>query len=76
MSMTELQSGTRVALLRMPEVLRRTGWSRSSLLRLIARGEFPSSCSLGSRAVAWEEAAVETYIRARIGAPSKARVKI
>ena len=39
--------------LRLHEVLRLTGLSRSSLYRKVSAGEFPASVSLGERAVAW-----------------------
>ena len=39
--------------MRRPEVQRTTGLSRSSLYRLIAKGEFPSSIRICTNSVAW-----------------------
>jgi prophage regulatory protein len=48
-----------------PEVLRKTGLSRS---RLYADGNFPRRVQLGARGVAWVEAEVDEWIQARIEA--------
>lgn len=53
-------------LLRLKEVLKRTGLGRSYTYRLIAEGQFPKSVPLGGRSVAWVEEEVEEWILARI----------
>jgi prophage regulatory protein len=53
-------------LLRLKEVLNRTGLGRSYTYRLIAEGKFPKSVPLGGRSVAWVEEEVEEWILARI----------
>jgi prophage regulatory protein len=53
-------------LLRLPEVKRRTGLSRSSIYGQISNGTFPHSVSIGARAVAWVEDEVEEWINQRI----------
>ena len=45
----------RIALLRLPDVQKLTGLSRSSIYRLEALGEFPKRVRLSERAVAWRE---------------------
>lgn len=55
-------------LLRMVEVERQTGISRSQLYRLIAAGDFPRSVSLYGRSKAWVESQVQAWIAARIAA--------
>jgi prophage regulatory protein len=50
------------AVLRLPEVKRRTGLSRSSIYNRIAKGEFPRGFSLGGRARGWLESAIEEWI--------------
>ncbi len=50
-------------LLRLPEVLSRTGLSRSTLY---ADQQFPKSVKVGQRAVAWPEDEIEAWINARI----------
>jgi prophage regulatory protein len=49
-------------LLRLPEVLRRTGLSRSTLYVLMADNLFPRSVHLSARSVAWREEEVEHFI--------------
>jgi len=52
-------------LLRLPEVLRLTGLSRSTLYRKIKAGEFPRPVKLGKRAVGWRESEVIAWINGR-----------
>lgn len=53
---------------RLPVVMARTGLSRSSIYRQIASGTFPPPVKLGERISAWEAAAVDQWILARLGA--------
>jgi len=53
-------------LLRLAEVMARTGQSRSSLYLAINRGSFPKQILIGSRAVGWVEEEVESWIQDRI----------
>lgn len=55
-------------LIRPPEVYARTGLGRSRVYEEIARGEFPKPVRIGERAVAFVEAEVEDWIKARIAA--------
>jgi prophage regulatory protein len=50
--------------LRLPEVKRRTGLSRSSIYNRIAEGTFPRGFSLGGRARGWLESDIEGWITA------------
>ena len=52
--------------LRLPEVLKRTGLSRSTIYVRLAAGCFPQPVSLGGRAVGWIEAEVDEWVRERI----------
>ena len=54
--------------LRLPEVLARTGLSRSTIHVRLEQGRFPRPVSLGGRAVGWIEAEVDEWIRQRIAA--------
>lgn len=54
------------ALIRRPEVERRTGLKRSSIYAMMKAGVFPRAVSLGDRAVAWVEDEVDAWIRERI----------
>ena len=53
-------------ILRLPEVKRRTGLSRSTIYLRVASGAFPSPVSLGARAVGWLEPEVDAWIAAQI----------
>ena len=53
-------------LLRLKEVCRRTGKSRSDIYRCIAEGRFPAPVKLGERSSAWVEAGVSDWVAARI----------
>lgn len=51
---------------RLPEVMRRTGLSRSTIYELIGREQFPTQILLGPRAVGWVAEEVSDWIGARI----------
>ena len=62
--------------IRLPEVLSRTGFGRTSIYRKMEDGSFPKSLKLGgapkdpnefdSRAIAWIEEEVDQWIESRI----------
>ena len=58
-------------ILRLPEVRRSTGLSRSTIYARIAEGRFPKPVSLGGRAVGWIEAEIEEWLEQRIEASRK-----
>jgi prophage regulatory protein len=53
-------------ILRQVEVLRRTGFSRSTLYLRIGKGEFPRQVALGARAVGWVQEEVDAWIAKRM----------
>ncbi len=53
-------------MLRLPQVLKRTGLAKSSLYEKISKGEFPAPVKLGSRASGWLEHEVEEHNQALI----------
>ena len=55
-----------IRFLRLPEVMKRTGLSRSTIYVRLAAGCFPRPVALGSRAVGWIEAEVEEWVAERI----------
>ena len=65
-SLTGKESPVRVRILRLPEVLRRTGLSRSTIYVRLDQGRFPRPVSLGARAVGWIDVEVDEWIRERI----------
>jgi predicted DNA-binding transcriptional regulator AlpA len=55
-------------LIRLPEVLRRTGMSRSWLYDAMRTGSFPTPVRIGERAVAWHEADLTQWLASRVRA--------
>ena len=55
-----------LSILRLNEVKRRTGLSRSSIYAKIAEGDFPSQVSLGKRAIGFVESEIDGWIAQRI----------
>ena len=55
-----------LSILRLTEVKKRTGLSRSSIYAKIAEGEFPSQVSLGKRAIGFVEAEIDSWIAQQI----------
>ena len=63
-------------IIRLPEVMSRTGYGRTSIYRKMEDGSFPKSLKLGgppldpsvfdSRAIAWIEEEVDQWIESRI----------
>ena len=51
-------------LLRLPDVLRRTGLSRATIYRKADKGEFPAPRRIGANSVAWYESDVAAWIAA------------
>ena len=61
-------------LLRINEVITRTGLSRSTLYLRIKQGSFPRPISLGSRASAWVSSEIDQWVEHQINL-SRGRVK-
>ena len=59
-------------ILRLPDVKRSTGLSRSTIYLRIAQGTFPKPVSLGGRAVGWLEAEIQEWLQRQIEASRKA----
>lgn len=57
-----------LALLRLPEVCRRSGLSRSEIYRRAQQGGFPSPVKLGERASAWPAHEIDAWCAERIAA--------
>jgi prophage regulatory protein len=53
-------------ILRLPNVLDRTGLSRSTVYQRVTEGRFPRPVSLGDRAVGWVESDIEEWISRQI----------
>ncbi|EEZ9807983.1 AlpA family transcriptional regulator [Escherichia coli] len=59
------------SLIRLPEVQRRTGYSKAWIYRLMAEQRFPLSVKIGSRAIAFIESEIDEWIDERIAASRK-----
>lgn len=55
-----------ISLLRLNDVMARTGLARSSLYKLISTGEFPSQIKISAKSVAWSSKAIDQWIYSRI----------
>jgi len=56
------------SLIRLSEVMRRTGYGRAWIYRLISQGRFPKPVKIGPRSVAFIESEVDEWINQRIDA--------
>ena len=65
-----MESATRI--IRLPEVMSRTGKSRSTIYQEIKAGKFPEPVKIGKRASGWVESEVEAVNQARIAARGQA----
>ena len=53
-------------ILRLPEVMARTGLSRATIYRWRLAGRFPQAVRLGTRCVGWIESEIEEWLRERM----------
>lgn len=60
------QTQKEIRLIRLHEVLNKTGVSKTHLYRLMNNNEFPQSVSLGLRSVSWVESEVNQWIEQKI----------
>ncbi|EPP1147206.1 helix-turn-helix transcriptional regulator [Yersinia enterocolitica] len=58
-------------LIRLPEVLLRTGYGKAWIYRLISEGRFPTQIKIGSRSVAFIESEIDDWIQAAIAETRK-----
>ena len=73
---TKTSNGPKHRFIRLPEVMSRTGYGRTSIYRKMEDGSFPKSLKLGgppkdpnefdSRAIAWIEEEVDQWIESRM----------
>jgi prophage regulatory protein len=69
------ESQMKKRLIRLPEVLNKTGFTQSGLYDKMARKEFPKPVPIGRYAVAWLESEVDSWIEERIEARESQVVK-
>ena len=52
-------------MLRAPEVMARTGLSRTTLWRRVRAGTFPAPTELGTNSIGWPESVISAWLKAR-----------
>ena len=52
-------------ILRMRDVIKRIGLSRSTIYKLMENNDFPKPMKLGSQAIGWRDADIEEWIQKR-----------
>jgi len=57
-----------MTMLKLKEVQKLTGLSRSSIYAYIDKGLFPAQVKLGLRSVAWVESEIESWVDSKINA--------
>lgn len=57
---------TDIKLIRLSEVIKKTGFKKSWIYLLISQGKFPQSVKIGTRSVAWVESEINEWIVAHI----------
>lgn len=62
-------------IIRRPQVLKNTGWSKSTLYNRLKDGLFPAPISLGARAVGFVESECDKVIQAMIAGYSDQQLK-
>lgn len=63
------------ALLRLPDVMRRTGHARSTVYLMVDRGLLPKAVKISERASAWPESEIEAINKARIAGKSETDIR-
>lgn len=65
----ELSNSTSLSrsILRLPDVIRLTGYKRAAIYRMIKKGKFPNSRKIGPRAVGWNSEEIQKWIDERLG---------
>ncbi|HBE9081107.1 AlpA family transcriptional regulator [Serratia fonticola] len=58
-------------LIRLPDVQRRTGYSKAWIYRLMSQGKFPTSVKIGTRAIAFVESEIDEWVNERIAESRK-----
>lgn len=62
------QAREQVRIVRMPETEKKTGYSKASIYRLMAEGNFPKQIKLGARAIGWIESDIDNWILSKVKA--------
>lgn len=58
-------------IIRLPEVLARTGMGKTTLYRKVSEGQFPLPAQIGIRSIGWYASEIDAWISARPRASTK-----
>lgn len=64
---SETSKNSELKILRMNDVIAKTGFSRAWIYELIKQGDFPQPKRIGSRAVGFSSFEIDAWIIARLG---------
>lgn len=53
-------------ILRLPQVIEKTGYRRSSIYNFMEQGTFPAARKLGPRAVGWDAQEIDEWIQKKL----------
>ena len=59
-------------LIRLSEVIDRTGLARATIYKYMAEGAFPASVSLGGRSVGWVDEEIDVWIKSKVATRDRA----
>ena len=54
-------------IMRLPEVIDKTGYKRASIYNFMKNGSFPQCRRIGPRAVGWDSLEIEAWIAQQLG---------
>ena len=61
-----MRHSQKIRIIRMPEVVERTGFSRTWIYELIRAGKFPRQHKIGQRAVGFSSEEIDSWIQDRL----------
>lgn len=62
MAFMTTNNNSNISLLRLREVISRTGIPRSTLYKMISTGNFPAQIKISTKSVAWSSVAIDQWI--------------
>ena len=60
-----------ISLLRLPDVMARTGFKRATVWNMVKDGRFPKPIQIGLRAIAWPSTSIDSWIQGCIDKADK-----
>lgn len=66
-------TSSNICFIRLPEVSKRLAMGKSTILAMVARGDFPKAVKLNQKNVAWPESVVNDWALARVSLAKQQR---